>query len=295
MLAYDSHMFNNYKMMNRPVVAAIPNYNMGGSLAQLLPQLEEQSYSDIYVLDDCSNDNSREIIESLNTRVIFVSSVENRGAGAARNKIIPSLSYSALIHFIDADTLLETPNVTEVINEAVPSQPVGFIGGLAKKPNGLQNEFNYGPRQGLWSTLGAIAQMQLADAAAKGNYDHARDIQKRYSSLLSDWPNVLEEPVRRQVFWNIEQNLVIDSGIFQSIGGFDEKLREHEIQDIALRLAKVGLKSYFDPSFSVQHEAIDVRNYNRMHRQVISELYIARKHGLGNWLLPDGHLRARDD
>jgi N-acetylglucosaminyl-diphospho-decaprenol L-rhamnosyltransferase len=279
--------------MNRPVVAAIPNYNMGKSLAQLLPRLERQDYSDIYVFDDHSSDDSREIVDALDTRAVFVPSGENKGAGATRNKIISSLSYSALIHFIDADTVLETPNVTDVINDVMPNQPVGFIGGLARNPSGLQNEFNYGPQQGLWSKIGAVVQMQLADAAEKGNYDHASRIQKRYTKLLSDWPNVLEEPVRRQVFWNIEQNLVIDSDVFQSIGGFDEKLREHEIQDIAIRLAKVGLKSYFDPSFSIQHTAIDVRNYNRIYRQVNDELYIARKHGLTNWLLPDGHLRPR--
>lgn len=277
--------------MTKPVVAAIPNYNMGESLTQLLPQLEEQGYSDIFILDDCSTDDSREIVASLNTRATFVPSAENRGAGAARNKIIQALSYPALIHFLDADVTLETPNMTDVINDAVPNHPVGFVGGLAKRPDGLQNEFNFGPQQGLWSKLGTVAQIQIANAAAKGDYERAARIHKHHERLLSDWPNILEEPVRRQVFWNIEQNLVIDSEVFKATGGFDEKLREHEIQDIAFRLAKMGLKSYFDPSFSIQHKAIDVRNYNRIGKQVVSELYIARKHGAMNWLLPNGHLQ----
>ena len=42
-----------------PVVAAIPNYNMARGLNTLLPQVTEQDYAAIFVLDDASTDDSR--------------------------------------------------------------------------------------------------------------------------------------------------------------------------------------------------------------------------------------------
>ncbi len=40
------------------VIAAIPNFNMGQSLQELLPQVLAQGYDAVYVLDDASRDDS---------------------------------------------------------------------------------------------------------------------------------------------------------------------------------------------------------------------------------------------
>ena len=46
-----------------PVVAAIPNYNMGEHLRVLLPQVLSQRYDDIFVLDDASTDDSVDVVQ----------------------------------------------------------------------------------------------------------------------------------------------------------------------------------------------------------------------------------------
>jgi hypothetical protein len=93
------------------------------------------------------------------------------------------------------------------------------------------------------------------------------------------------------VYWVVEQNMVVNSKTFAEIGGFDETLREHEIQDLAIRMASRGLKRHFDPSFVTTHKEVDVRHYNRQLAMLRAEVKINRKHGLRNWLRPNGSFR----
>lgn len=279
---------------NLPVVAAIPNFNMGEQLGPLLSELAQQNYNDIFVLDDASTDGSREVVEDFNhgDGVHFVGSSENRGAGPTRNLIINALGYEALIHFLDADIKIRTQNMPEVIREIMPYRPVGFIGGLALTPEGTQNVWNYGPRQGLRADIGSAIQMKI-ESIAKTNTEKAINVRHRFSELLRDWPNQFVEPVRRQVFWNIEQNLVVQSDVFSKVGGFSDTLREHEIQELAIRLHNLDLPRYFDPAISVQHKnEQDVRNYNRPAAMLRAELEIARIQGFRNWMLPNGRFKA---
>ncbi len=277
-------------MTRLPVVAAVPNYNMGEQLATLLPSLAQGGYDEIYVLDDGSTDHSREVVSEVNTDIHFVSDGTNRGAGATRNRIIPEIGDDALIHFIDADTTINTERPAEVVQDSAPRTPFGFVGGLAKNQDGTQSVWNYGPRQCLWADIGAQIQARI-EPLVSSDPEEAQRLLKRFSVLLQDWPNPLANPVRRQIYWTIEQNFVVQASTFKTVGGFDEKLREHEIQDLAIRMSARGLARYFDPSFAVTHKAIDVRGYDRGNAMAKAELQIARKHGLMNWLLPDGKLR----
>lgn len=278
--------------MNKlPVVAAVPNYNMAEQLGELLPQLAQEDYADIFVLDDASTDGSREIVEELDLGVRFIPSEVNRGAGATRNQVLGELAgHEVLIHFIDADTDLLTSRVAEVARDVMPSFLVGFIGGLALNPDGTQNIWNYGPRQCLRSDIGAAIQSKLGDIASD-DPERARALRERFGGFLSDWPDPFAEPTRRQIFWNIEQNLIISSHILADVGGFDPELREHEIQDLAIRLHQHRLPRYFDPAIAIQHKEVDVRNYNRQRVMLETELAIAKKHGIRNWILPDGQFK----
>lgn len=277
-------------MSKLPIIAAIPNYNMGEQLTELLPQLMTSGYDEIYVLDDASTDHSRDVTASVSGDIRFVGRSENKGAGSNRNQIIGALGHDAIIHFLDADIRLDTERMAEVVADALPSQSFGFVGGMAKTKDGMQTVWNYGPRQSLWSDMGAQVQARL-EPLLLSDPTKAAKLKDRFATLTEDWPNPLSEPIRRRVFWTIEQNLVIDSRIFAGMGGFDESLREHGVQDLAIRMAKLGLDRFFDPSFSTTHKAVDVRLYNRLTAMMKAEAKIARKHGLLSWLLPDGHLK----
>lgn len=277
-------------MTRLPVVAAVPNYNMGEQLKELLPSLMTADYDDIYVLDDDSTDDSREVTQSISADIHFVRGRENKGAGANRNRILGALGHEAIIHFLDADTSLDTEGAAEVVADALPSGEFGFIGGLAKAKTGFQNVWNYGPRQSLYADIGANIQSHIEPLLETDPEKVAR-IRERFPRLLADWPNPFASPVRRQVYWATEQNMVVNSKTFAELGGFDETLREHEIQDLAIRMAAKGLKRYFDPSFATTHKEVDVRPSNRLLTMMKAELRINRKHGLRNWLRPNGSFR----
>lgn len=274
-----------------PVIAVIPNYNMADSLTELLPQVLQQEYDDVFVLDDASTDHSQEVINSFGKAVHFISSAENKGAGATRNRIIPAIGHEAVIHFIDADMRLTAPNLPELARASVANPDVSFVGGLVTDTKGWQSVWNYGPRQCASNDLRAPIQARI-ETLLKTDSEKAERLHNRFANFLQDWPNPFEKPAARKIFWALESNLVIKSTLFEAIGGYDENLREHEIQDLAIRLDKWNLSSNFEPLVSAIHTAVQVRNANRGAAMGNAELYIARKHGLKNWLLPNGHFTA---
>ena len=272
---------------NLPVVAAIPNYNMAHCLGELLPQIAEQDYAAIFVLDDASTDDSREAVSDFDRSIHFVAGTENVGAGANRNRITDALGFNAIIHFIDADMRLETERVPELAQEVAGSNTIGFVGGLIKEANGNQHPFNYGPRQCLRADVGANLQTYIS-SKVDTDPEKAAALRERFSGLVADFPDLLAEPQAKRIFWNAEANLLIRSDVLANIGGFDPKLRDHEIQDLAIRLSDAGLERRFDPALSAVHKAILVRSGNRNLQMMKAEWQIAKKHGLLNWLLPDG-------
>lgn len=275
-----------------PIVAAVPNYNMGDSLHALLPQLLAENYDHVYVLDDKSTDGSREAVEAFAPEVTFVAGQKNIGAGGNRNRILPSLKRDALIHFLDADVRVASQDIADAARESLSAEATGFVGGLVLDAAGVQTPWNYGPRQSLYSLLGSGVQLQVT--SLQGAHPHlAERARKQLNGLLEDWPDTAAPQARRPVFWTSEANLAISSIVFARLGGFDKNLREHDIQDLAIRSQKLGLTNYFDPSLAVTHTDAQVRDYNRMREMRRAERYIARKHGLINWLLPGGHVKPR--
>jgi glycosyltransferase involved in cell wall biosynthesis len=250
--------------MNKlPVIAAIPNYNMGSNVGKLVKQLLMQDYEKIIVLDDASTDLSREVIEKIkDDRVIFSPTEINIGKGANRNRIIPFLDEESIIHFIDADMTLETENIPHIARNLFKQKNVGFIGGLVKDIDGIQFYYNYGPHINIKAVLTSMLHRKIS-RTAKNNKDKSIKLRKKYEKLLNDRVDVNANPIRKEVFWVSESNMLINSEIFKKFGGFDERLREHEILEFSIRTHSAGLKSWFDPSFSAIHNNLQVRPKGR--------------------------------
>lgn len=267
-----------------PVIAAIPNYNMGHHLRRLLPQVLEQGYDRVFVLDDGSTDDSVDVVNEFGGAVTLVSSPENQGCTANRNQIINHVGDEELIHFIDADMDLATADTASVAREVAAryaDRGVGAIGGLVSRVDGSQEPYNYGPVFALKSHLTALPP--LVDRVRKKQRIAAAirhlDIPGR-----RHWPNVLEAPAPAEAYWLHEGNMLIYSGLYKSIGGYDPLMRNHGAQDLAIRLEKRGIKRQFDPSIEVVHHYIDVRGKKRKKQQIESLRYLIRKHGFAHWL-----------
>jgi GT2 family glycosyltransferase len=268
-----------------PVVAAIPNYNMGDNLGKLLPQVLAQRYDGVFVLDDASTDHSVDVVGEFDDEVKLVRSPSNRGAGANRNQIIDQVGDGTLIHFIDADVNLETAEIPTVAREVVArhvDRGVGLVGGLVRQLDGSQFPYNYGAVFSLWGNLTSNFPRVIDRLREKPRLAIA--IQRLAAPIMRDWPNVLEPPLPTPAYWVSEANMLVYSNVFRSVGGYDPMLRSHEIQDLAIRLEKMGIRRQFDPSITVVHNHIDVRGKNRNKWEYMAMLYLIRKHGLFRYL-----------
>jgi GT2 family glycosyltransferase len=269
-----------------PVVAAIPNYNMGTHLRELIPQLLSQRYEQIFVLDDASTDDSVDIVGEFGADVRLLRSAHNRGAGANRNQIIDRVGDGTLIHFIDADmelTTADTPTVAREMAGRYLHHDVGMIGGLVSRVDGSQEYCNYGAAYSLWGNVTSNVP-RLVD-----HWRHrprlAGAVQRVAGPIAAEWPSLLDEPIPRRAFWLHEGNLLVYSNVFKVVGGYDPALRSHEAQDLAIRLDNRGIKRQFDPSIKVVHHHIDVRGRNRRKWERSATRYLIRKHGMARFVV----------
>ena len=94
---------------NKTVSVIIPVYNVSKYIAHTIESILRQSYKDVEILlvDDCSSDNSVEIIEKYATVHLNVVSLQlesNQGAAVARNKAL-SVAKGRYVAFLDGDDL----------------------------------------------------------------------------------------------------------------------------------------------------------------------------------------------
>jgi len=94
------------KERNNPTVSVIiPTYNRAHFLPRAVNSVLNQTYQDfeIIIVDDCSTDNTEEIVKNYNNKKIkYIRHDKNRGASAARNTGIKNSS-GILLSFLDSD------------------------------------------------------------------------------------------------------------------------------------------------------------------------------------------------
>ena len=254
-----------------PVVAAVPTYNMATEVAGLLPQLLEQGYDKVFVLDDGSTEESAtELQELVSGKVELIKSNLNVGTAATRNKIIPELKARAMgpetiINFCDADMEIQPHDapVAETAKRLMRQhRAAGMIGSVVLNPDKTWSAFNYGPLVSAKYFAGVPFLARL-EQLTKVDLESATEFYKKYYALLNDSPNPAEIPEAREVGWLAEGFHFIRAGELDAAGGYDSKMRYLEALDIAAKLESRGLKRVFDPSITVRHLQVDVRGSAR--------------------------------
>ncbi len=269
------------------VVAAIPAYNEEKLLGGLLDQVLDQEYDDVYVLDDASTDATVEVASFYGKDVNVIEGKENVGSGANRNRIIPKLGGSAIIHFIDADIHLNTDRSPERVREVITHSDIGFVGGLVRNPDGSQHPWNYGPAFSLPQMLSSWAYTGI-NRLAKTDPVVARALRSSLNrwTLMEQWPDPQKEPRAREVYWACEANLVIPSDVFVTVGGYDPNLRYHEVMELAMRLEQLGLNRRFDPLIDVTHQNLEWLNKGYTHEFWSALVRTAGKIGIKEFMAP---------
>jgi len=108
-------------MLDNKVWIVIPAYNEGKNISGVISQLKEIT-PNIVVVDDCSADNTNEIVKSLNVKLL--SHLVNRGQGAALQTGMEfALGQGAeiIVHF-DADGQMQVKDIAKVITPIIENQ-----------------------------------------------------------------------------------------------------------------------------------------------------------------------------
>jgi N-acetylglucosaminyl-diphospho-decaprenol L-rhamnosyltransferase len=281
-------------MSERPsIIAAIPNYNMSERLLPLLRQLVNQPepYDHIYVLDDASTDHSQDVVRDFGHEVTLVKNKVNVGSGANRNRIFSVTREKArtMVHFLDADVELHADHEGTPINP-VPAiaeellyrhDRTAFVGGLVTDTADKQLAFNYGAYYSMQAQIGGVLQMLSYDRPG---------LRRHFEDHLRDFPNPTEDKLSaKPVHWVSEANMLVDVSVLARMGGFDEGLRDHDIQPLARQVRRQGFTNYFNPSFGVTHHSLQVRSGNRELKKRVADLRLIRKYyGWREFFLPEG-------
>jgi glycosyltransferase involved in cell wall biosynthesis len=113
--------------MDKSISLIIPNYNGSSTIGKCLEAALASRYGnfEVVVVDDCSEDNSVEIIKQFPVRLIALE--EHSGAPVARNRGAEE-SRGEILFFTDADCLIRD-DALSLANEAMAQNPGAVIGG----------------------------------------------------------------------------------------------------------------------------------------------------------------------
>lgn len=124
-------MTEKKNIMNKRISVIIPNYNGSSTIGRCLEAVFSSEYDnfEVIVTDDCSTDNSVEIIKEFPCN--FISLDKHFGASSARNTGAKNSS-GEILFFIDADCLLQK-NTLASVNKAFLAPGNAIIGGTYTK------------------------------------------------------------------------------------------------------------------------------------------------------------------
>jgi glycosyltransferase involved in cell wall biosynthesis len=216
----------------------IPTYNRGNRIIETLQNVLLQAGNDIeiIVVIDGSVDNTTEIITALalkypQMRYVYQS---NRGRSAAKNRGAMEAKSSLLI-FYDDD--------------------------MRPFPDSVQKHISF------HETYDGILSGNSVEQISKLK----TDIQNYKATLTHYWTSKYAEGVSKLDFGDLffgAANCSMKKSQFQHLSGFDERLRDAEDYDLAVRAKLAGIDVYFDKSNRAEHDdVITCKSYIKRLRQ----------------------------
>lgn len=208
--------------MNRLISVIIPNYNGSSTVGKCLDAAFSSKYEnfEVIVVDDCSTDNSVEIIKNFPCRLIALD--KNSGASKARNAGAKEGS-GEIFFFIDSDCVMQKDTLAAV-NKAHPS------------PTPLpQGE-------------GTMGRVITGGTYTKIPYDDSF-----FSAFQSIFINY-SETKKKEPDYIATHAMVVDQELFRKFGGFSEDfLPIIEDVEFSHRLRRSGVKLIMNPDILVRH------------------------------------------
>jgi len=224
------------------ITVVVVNYNVKEYLANLLDSVTKASHSlniEIFVVDNASADQSKELITSLYPEVKYIYNQKNVGFGRANNQAIPKAKgkYTLLVN---PDVLLSEDTLTTLYEYMENHPQCGACGCKILKPDG---SFAPESRRSIPTIGSALAKVSGLSAV----FPKSRLFSKYHLGWL-DEDKTASVPVISGSFMFYRTTLL------QELGGFDERFFMYgEDIDLCYRTTKTGHRIDYVPTTSVIH------------------------------------------
>lgn len=123
----------------------IVSYNTAGLLAKCLASIpaEDGLKKEIFVIDNCSTDNSASLVTESFPEVFLIINKENRGFGAANNQALGKCT-GRFIVFLNPDTVIKPDTLRNSVSFMEKNLEIGLAGAKILNPDGtLQESVSY--------------------------------------------------------------------------------------------------------------------------------------------------------
>lgn len=240
----------------------IVNYNSGEKVDHLVSDiLSCESNVEIVIVDNNSQDNSKDIFKELNkSRIRFVYNAENIGYGAANN-IAAALASSEYLVFINPDASIPTgQRLNSFFINLMKTPGIGMIAPKICYPSGLPQP-NFSKRYSTLSTfvaqllsLGKIYRFFKQSQLITWCFEKIGSILFKaaaveYTSRFKDADSL------QDCSWVSGACFCVKKDDFLRIGGFDERFFLYsEDEDLCRRFKLDGLRILYSPDLIVLHE-----------------------------------------
>lgn len=217
--------------MNVPKISVIiPTYQGAQRVVRMLRCLADQSFRDFeaVVIIDGSNDGTYELLTGMSWSFrISVINQANKGRAGARNTGVRA-ALGAILVFLDDDVVFDGSLLERYYDVAAAGQSI-VVG----------------------------AEYPIATSEHVEFFEYA-------SYLNNKWTSASLQPGPLKLPYLNAGNMLMTNHVFVALGMFDERLRDAEDFDLAVKAFEQGISIYFDPSILAGHHLQkDFRTYVR--------------------------------
>lgn len=195
------------------ISVVVPNYNNQTYLRECVESIQRQSYpiEEIIVVDDCSSDDSVNVLTQLQkeySNLTVVALKENGKVSHARNTGLSKV-HTPYVSFMDADDIYYNPD--KIKNEMA----------LVRKYKEEKNQ-------------DIIAYSHIAIIAEDGQLQYIN----QYDSKYYQQGNIYESVLTSKYFFTIMRDFCMPTAVIKAIGGYNEKNSLYEDLELILKLSQ---------------------------------------------------------